>query len=676
MTGRVPHEGVAIAALAVAIAAAAQAGVLGPVAFALALVVLALGLARSRHVRAVRVLDQPRWFAVSGAMYLPWFIADLFFFGRANPVPALGRLVVFLMAAELLSGDAARAHRPVLFGLLLLVAAASQTTDAWFAIPVIVFAWLSVTALFRHTLRAQQRHGSSTPLPLARAAALRLTFAGLVMGGVLFLVLPRVGAGWATVTVATEGETALETGLAASVRLGAVGRVKVRRTVAFRARFDREVPDPGAIYWRARSYDEWTGQGWTRRNRDGEVAVPLSPDEQVPVPPGLGQAEPDLVAEVFASRGDLPVLPVPGVGQWVRVSRESTILASPDGTLIPAGRLAGGIWEIAGTLPSASGKAAAAERESPAAGVPSGLVAAERTDPEILRWARRVVPAGASPAESAEALVADLATRRYSLDTRSIDPDRPLGSFLAGVPAHCEYFASALALGLRALGIPARVVGGFLGAERSPWGDVWIIRDARAHLWTEAYFAGQGWVSLDATPAEGRASPPAGLFWAGALWDRVSLAWDTWVIGLDLGDQLDALLGAQEHLARLGGFLRRTSGLMIAAVAVALAACACLWVRRRQRLLPAGDGTRLPPLYASLLAIAARRGIVPRASETARQFALRAGGTLGDEEAFAMVSELYERERFAGIGPSPRERGRAQQALERLRRVARRAGRS
>jgi hypothetical protein len=69
-------------------------------------------------------------------------------------------------------------------------------------------------------------------------------------------------------------------------------------------------------------------------------------------------------------------------------------------------------------------------------------------------------------------------------------------------PAYCEYFASGMALMLRALGIPARIVGGFLVWEYNALMQQWIVRQRDAHAWVEVYDdLGQRWVGFDATPA-------------------------------------------------------------------------------------------------------------------------------------------------------------------------------
>ncbi|HPO15763.1 MAG TPA: DUF3488 and transglutaminase-like domain-containing protein [Candidatus Hydrogenedentes bacterium] len=65
---------------------------------------------------------------------------------------------------------------------------------------------------------------------------------------------------------------------------------------------------------------------------------------------------------------------------------------------------------------------------------------------------------------------------------------------------HCELFASAMALMLRSLGIPARVVSGFKGGEWNAFDGSYTVRARMAHLWVEALFPSEGWVRFDPSP--------------------------------------------------------------------------------------------------------------------------------------------------------------------------------
>jgi hypothetical protein len=267
----------------------------------------------------------------------------------------------------------------------------------------------------------------------------------------------------------------------------------------------------------------------------------------------------------------------------------------------------------------------------------------------------------------ARAFVADLSRRRYSLNTRGVDPARPIASFLEGAPAHCEYFASSMVLGLRARGIPARVVGGFLGADRSTFGKELVVRESRAHMWVEAHIPGSGWTTFDPTPEEGRAPPSE---WQSALqdgWERIVLTWDAIVIGFDIGDQADILVWGREILNRGKALLVRHA--VLASVAVAVVASLVLGMmtrRRRSRVTRALGISGIPEAYRRLLAHAERLGVRPATGETAREFARRTGGALGDPRDVDLISLSYERERFGGLRPSAVEAASVREALVRL----------
>jgi hypothetical protein len=72
---------------------------------------------------------------------------------------------------------------------------------------------------------------------------------------------------------------------------------------------------------------------------------------------------------------------------------------------------------------------------------------------------------------------------------------------------YCQYFAGAMALMLRYLGIPARVAVGFAGGTYDSKQHVWNVSDREAHAWVEVWFKGYGWVPFDPTPSAPGAAP-------------------------------------------------------------------------------------------------------------------------------------------------------------------------
>lgn len=93
---------------------------------------------------------------------------------------------------------------------------------------------------------------------------------------------------------------------------------------------------------------------------------------------------------------------------------------------------------------------------------------------------------------------------QYSLSfQRPKDQDPILDFLFQNKQGHCEYFATALALLARSVGIPTRVVGGYLATEYNEIGSYYIVREQNAHAWVETWVSGRGWRTADATPPSG-----------------------------------------------------------------------------------------------------------------------------------------------------------------------------
>jgi hypothetical protein len=66
---------------------------------------------------------------------------------------------------------------------------------------------------------------------------------------------------------------------------------------------------------------------------------------------------------------------------------------------------------------------------------------------------------------------------------------------------YCTYYATAMVVMARMLGIPARIVNGFTqGSLENKNNDTWIIYGSDAHSWVQVYFPGYGWINFDPTP--------------------------------------------------------------------------------------------------------------------------------------------------------------------------------
>jgi hypothetical protein len=260
----------------------------------------------------------------------------------------------------------------------------------------------------------------------------------------------------------------------------------------------------------------------------------------------------------------------------------------------------------------------------------------------------------------------------YTLELLPAPVADPLATFLfARKKGHCEYFASAMAVMLRTLGIPARVVTGFLGGVYNPMTGWQVVRASDAHSWVEAWLPRRGWVTFDPTPPD--PSPSSASLWtrAGLVLDAADQFWQDWVVGYDFERQVTLAARMQEsgrnfRFPWLGDTAAQmeTSVRAIRAYAIeiiglfAVAALAILYgpallrklradlrVRRAQRgEALASDATLL---YERMLRVLERRGLQKPPWLTPAEFAR----VLPASELAMLVEDLtgaYNQFRFGG----------------------------
>lgn len=145
-------------------------------------------------------------------------------------------------------------------------------------------------------------------------------------------------------------------------------------------------------------------------------------------------------------------------------------------------------------------------------------------------------------AEFLEAYLRDSGEFSYSLNMTIHDPTiDPVEDFLFNrKTGHCEYYASALALMLRAIGIPTRVISGFKGCDEKLLSNSVEVQQRFAHSWVEAYLDDR-WETLDATPSLQRAqmvakNAPSFGSWSGFS-KMMSQFWNDYVIGFSIQRQ-------------------------------------------------------------------------------------------------------------------------------------------
>lgn len=96
----------------------------------------------------------------------------------------------------------------------------------------------------------------------------------------------------------------------------------------------------------------------------------------------------------------------------------------------------------------------------------------------------------------------------YDLNAAYGDGYRSMSVFLQKRRGYCQHFAATMAMMARELGIPSRVVVGFLDPSGSDGLGDYVFTSHDAHAWPELYFGGVGWVRFEPTPGNGAVPPP------------------------------------------------------------------------------------------------------------------------------------------------------------------------
>ena len=306
------------------------------------------------------------------------------------------------------------------------------------------------------------------------------------------------------------------------------------------------------------------------------------------------------------------------------------------------------------------------------------FLALPEVDARIPRLAASVTRGRADPLRKAEALESYLRTVfTYSLSSGR--GRQTLAEFLFdGRAGNCEYFATAMCLLLRSLGIPSRLAVGFVTDAWSESGGFFDVRQSDAHAWVEALIPGRGWTTFDPTPADGFGGPASliGQIWSSAagFFEDLQLRWYRYVVGFDTFTQRDFWLGL---IARAGRNAKPVLGVLSALAGLAL----LIRIRKPRGRVRSGLFRRRlgADAYEDVLRRLARAGLPRPAGQTGREFAAAASARFPELGPLSGLTELRYERKFAGRSPSPERAAAAaaqaadlKAALPRVRRALRR----
>jgi transglutaminase-like putative cysteine protease len=263
-----------------------------------------------------------------------------------------------------------------------------------------------------------------------------------------------------------------------------------------------EVRSSSPSYWRMTALERFDGVTWQRAE---EAAVPIAPGAPLAEPVDGRAVAAEFSVQTLLDFTELPVPYAPsGVAidadlSWSPSSQTLTLdrpLQRGDTYRAEATSASPTVEELAATAPDDVGPALVA--------LPGGM------PPQIADLAREWTADASTPYEQVLAIQQRLTDRTrfsYSTDVSYRDDVQTLVEFLTVTRrGFCQQYASAMAVMLRSLGIPARVAVGFTaGARDGSGGDRYQVTTRNLHAWVEVPFEGYGWLAFEPTP--GRANP-------------------------------------------------------------------------------------------------------------------------------------------------------------------------
>ena len=656
--------------------------------------------------------DAWHWLTVAALL---WFALEWLFLGQGLLLASL-HLLLYLMLYKLLTLTKSRDYLHLyLIGFFQLLASTTASAELPYGVMFFCYVILAPWTLMLYTLQLEGEQqviasgGTGGYVPVIRWPFFVMTTGTAVGTFVLtlaiFFILPRMGSGF--LQQGGGGEPVRLVGFSERVDLGAIGAVKQDPTVVMRVGITMaQAPPRHAFYWRGTAYDFYDGTGW--RNRlTGRMPIPRGGDGwfRLASPAALRGAssvtfrqeivlEPIETSVIFAAADPLAI---GGRLTGLRLDGQSTLLLP----MVPAARLR---YEVDSSVPRLQESDTQLLLEEYRK-LPAPFLQLPDGSERLARLAREVVglpPDGSEPSplpvlEQARRIESYLQTNyRYTLDVKPPKHLSAIDDFLFEQKAgHCEYYATAMTLMLRGLGIPSRLVSGFLAGEWNSFGNYFTVRQQDAHTWVEVYFPRSGWFPFDPTPSVEGASSMVLLSRARQLLDTLWISWDRYIMRYSLRDQVAAfremrtqgaawqarsahwLDVAKEQAASAWGWvaLHRVWGLLtVAAVCFGILAMRS-WAQRhgdwpfwRSQALEAAQ-RRGRTFYVKLLRLLAARGMTKPPEMTALEFARWTAPRLGSASAtLTLLTDYYHRLRFGADALTSGERADVHRLLREVER--------
>jgi len=496
--------------------------------------------------RRINTQIPPVWTTYLTLAYAVFYFADYTLLS-GNFLTATVHLVLFGMVVRLFSVQRERDHVMLaVLAFLMVLASAVLTVDSVFLLAFAGFMLMAVGTFILMEMRRASRAATISSRDLVDGQVYRrmaFSLAGMVpalvglilVGGIgIFFLLPRTSAGYLS-AFATGND--LSTGFSDRVELGRIGQIQQSTAVVMHVQIDGDRHGQFDLKWRGVALEHFDGKSWSSPVGRAKVARQGAGrfllDQESTKPFGKHIHYRVLMEPIGSNVFFLAAWPRSLAGAYRVVGQDATGSVFDLDEMHPIS-----VYDAESDVgtPSAPLLRLAGTTYPPR--LIDDLALPAKTDRRIAALAQEITGRASNAFDKADTIQRYLTSHyKYTLQLPKAEPADPLANFLfERKEGHCEYFASSMAVMLRSVGIPSRVVNGFRTTEFNDLTSSYVIRASSAHSWVEVYFPGTGWVEFDPTP-------PAPLLEREG-WNRVSLYadamasfWREWVVNYDIGHQ-------------------------------------------------------------------------------------------------------------------------------------------
>jgi transglutaminase-like putative cysteine protease len=652
------------------------------------------------YVREADYSLSPRTVTRICIFYIFFYALDFLIFSAGPSVidsmlAAAVHLLLFLAVVKVFS---ARTYRDygylATLSFLMMLSSAVLTVSTSYLVFFTLYVLFAISTFISYEIKKGMEEARRAPEGPFRAPArnrsaiekaLMTTAVGLAAGifvfaTILFFFIPRYRTGYLT-SIAMQAQNI--TGFSETVNLGDMRKILRSPMVVMRVLPEGDPRRLQGVKWRGVGLTSFDGKHWYNDNTEQFPLQQASYQRFLLPPPDGWQRRPRRLLRYRVLRAALStdvlfVAPEPNevTGQIRLLNLDQTSsLHSPQQAYVPFAYNA--VSQVG--LPSPQ-ELRQAPAESPLDIRLLYLRLPPQLDPQVAELARQLTANLTNNYDRAAAIQDYLRKNyAYTLDPPAIEPEHPIESFLLkSKSGYCEYFAAAMAVMLRTLNIPSRLVNGFQTGVYNRVGKDFVVRARDAHSWVEVYFPNYGWITFDPTPAD--PNPVLAGVWDDYV-DAFGLFWSEWIINYDFSHQVqlarqieqDSRQFHQEFEKRFEKFKSRgirlayrvegwlmthkllmllfMVGIMVVLVfgekAGSLEELRFLWAwnfARREVTLSPQEATLT---YQRLLKALRKKGFRKPPSQTPREFALRFAGTpLGP--GVLEFTRLYNMLRFGG----------------------------